>query len=425
MAGASAGAPQPVDERECIPLPAGSELFLLPGRLPVGFLPNGEREVWTRTPCTGAQGDGGGRLLAPAHTVTRHAAYATQPGPRPAALRLLRVGFYREEFVVTALRSDPLPRQDPDRFPAAARIAAQAQRLERTLTRQPPGPPVGHLRQHLLLSGGAQLRPGSLGGPPAHQPGLQRGLLRLPQQPAEGRFPCTQSRITESPSPAEVAQVALYHLEKARDPLVSFGQGCEGEPLRVGELLEESIRLIRPRPPGAPSTSTPTAAGPRWCAGSSWPGSPRCGSPSTASSPSATQPTTAPGAGAWTTRRPPSRRQVPGGFASINLLCLPGITDREDEAAALVKLVEETGLDLIQWRNLNLDPEAYRSAWGPCPPPPPGDQGANDQPPPPLPPPEARLLQPQALLTLPRGRRQPATRRQSSRTRASISRLRG
>jgi len=37
----------------------------------------------------------------------------------------------------------------------------------------------------------------------------------------------------------------------------------------------------------------------------------------------------------------------------------PGLTDEEPELAALTRLVEETGLDLIQLRNLNIDPEWY------------------------------------------------------------------
>ena len=53
-----------------------------------------------------------------------------------------------------------------------------------------------------------------------------------------------------------------------------------------------------------------------------------------------------------------------GGHASLNLLTLPGVTDRPEEFEALAAAVEETGLDLIQWRNLNIDPEVYLEALG-------------------------------------------------------------
>jgi molybdenum cofactor biosynthesis enzyme MoaA len=48
-----------------------------------------------------------------------------------------------------------------------------------------------------------------------------------------------------------------------------------------------------------------------------------------------------------------------GGFVSINLLTLPGITDEEGEVEAIIRLIDETCIDLIQMRNLNIDPEWY------------------------------------------------------------------
>jgi hypothetical protein len=49
------------------------------------------------------------------------------------------------------------------------------------------------------------------------------------------------------PSPEEIAEVALRHILVARNPVVSFGQGCEGEPLMVSDTIREAIRLIRTR----------------------------------------------------------------------------------------------------------------------------------------------------------------------------------
>jgi molybdenum cofactor biosynthesis enzyme MoaA len=48
-----------------------------------------------------------------------------------------------------------------------------------------------------------------------------------------------------------------------------------------------------------------------------------------------------------------------GGFVSINLLTLPGISDEEEEVEAIIRLIDDTGIDLIQMRNLNMDPEWY------------------------------------------------------------------
>jgi hypothetical protein len=51
-----------------------------------------------------------------------------------------------------------------------------------------------------------------------------------------------------------------------------------------------------------------------------------------------------------------------GLFTSINYLTFPGFTDSRREVAALKRLIDSSGLDMIQWRNLNIDPDAYCAA---------------------------------------------------------------
>ena len=53
-----------------------------------------------------------------------------------------------------------------------------------------------------------------------------------------------------------------------------------------------------------------------------------------------------------------------GIYTSINLLVFPGFTDREDEVEGLIELIRKTNLDLIQVRNLNIDPDLYLKAMG-------------------------------------------------------------
>ena len=43
-------------------------------------------------------------------------------------------------------------------------------------------------------------------------------------------------------------------------------------------------------------------------------------------------------------------------FSSLNYFVFPGVTDDPFEFRALKRLLHRTGPDLIQWRNLNLDP---------------------------------------------------------------------
>jgi len=57
--------------------------------------------------------------------------------------------------------------------------------------------------------------------------------------------PASHSRIDFVPSPEEIAEVAINHLRIAKEAIVSFGQGCEGEPLLQFKTIKKAIILIR------------------------------------------------------------------------------------------------------------------------------------------------------------------------------------
>ena len=53
-----------------------------------------------------------------------------------------------------------------------------------------------------------------------------------------------------------------------------------------------------------------------------------------------------------------------GKFVSINYLNSPGFTDTPAEAEALLAFLEDHPIHMIQWRNLNMDPDAYLEVLG-------------------------------------------------------------
>ena len=53
-----------------------------------------------------------------------------------------------------------------------------------------------------------------------------------------------------------------------------------------------------------------------------------------------------------------------GGWSSINYFVFPGMTDSLGEYEALRKLIRETNLKMIQWRNFNIDPDWYLGRMG-------------------------------------------------------------
>ena len=48
----------------------------------------------------------------------------------------------------------------------------------------------------------------------------------------------------------------------------------------------------------------------------------------------------------------------------INYLISPGVSDAKEEVEALLNFVAETGIDMIQMRNLSIDPDYYNREMG-------------------------------------------------------------
>ena len=152
----------------------------------------------------------------------------------------------------------------------------------------------------------------------------------------------------------------MPHLETADRAIVSFGQGCEGEPLLQSVTLEKAIRLIRRATDrGTINLNTngrlPDAVDKLA----------RAGLDSIRISMNSAQPEYhrryyRPSGFSFSDVR--SSIEVMKGYnrhVSLNYFILPGVTDDPDEYAALTKLIETCRPDLIQLRNLNMDPEHY------------------------------------------------------------------
>ena len=71
-----------------------------------------------------------------------------------------------------------------------------------------------------------------------------RGCISLQ---TDDLFPASHQRIEIVPTPEELCEIALPHLDGAEMAVASFGQGCEGEPLLHAGVVERACRLIRER----------------------------------------------------------------------------------------------------------------------------------------------------------------------------------
>jgi pyruvate-formate lyase-activating enzyme len=159
--------------------------------------------------------------------------------------------------------------------------------------------------------------------------------------------------------------VALPHLEKAEDAIVSFGQGCEGEPLTQWKLLKDSILLLRERTDRGTINLNTNGSFPR-----------RLVKLCEAGLDSVRVTLNSPHFKFYKRYHRPRgysfgevadslvQAKEKGIYTSINLLVFPGFTDREEEVEGLIDLIRETNVDLIQMRNLNIDPDLYLKAMG-------------------------------------------------------------
>lgn len=343
-----------------IPLPDGSELFLLPGRLPVGYDPRNRRfETLAEDPLEpGKPVQAVAAFVAPAHTQIYSAAWHRLPeAPLLPLFAYTAVGWHKGRFMAAGVRVDMDERQDHRQFDPD-----RIRRNARKRMRQEAG---NRLVQHL---GHCAM---TYGCPAARNLFMNRWEAPLPTSPAcnarclgcislqEREDLCaTQERIRFVPTPDEVCGVAVPHLEKAPRAVVSFGQGCEGEPLLQAGVLAESIRSMRRATTRGTinlntNGSLPEAVH-RLC---------RAGLDSIRVSLNSCRPEFY---GAYFRPRGYEFQDVirsiqtvkaHGGFASINYFVLPGFTDEEGEWMALRRFIQETRVDLIQMRNLNIDPE--------------------------------------------------------------------
>ena len=362
MAGSTGGRWAEVEDDILIPLPPGSELFLLPQRIPVGYDRKRKRFVMLgedpHNPQSKVQAVAA--FMAPAHTQILTAAYhSEQNAPVLPLFSYTAVGWQENQFVVAGVRVDPLVRQDIDQF--------DLERLERRARRSLGLQRHNRLIQHL---GTCAL---TYGCPAARNYFLARWEAPLPTSPQcnasclgcislqEGDHLCaSQERITFVPTPDEIAEVAVGHLQEAEDPLVSFGQGCEGEPLLQGKTLKKAVKLIRGQIEAGTINLNTNGSLPQTIAELR-----DNGLDSIRVSLNSAREVYY---HAYYRPRGYSYSEVTGGmramkstggFVSINLLTLPGLTDEEGEVEAIIRLIDEAGIDLVQMRNLNIDPEWY------------------------------------------------------------------
>ena len=351
---------------ELIPLPEGSEFFMLPGRSALGLDPEtGQVEEQDELAVA--------VFASPAHTLSAFAAYNPRPGaPTLPLFAYGAVGFAEGRFWVCARKVDQDRRQVFEGIPRE-RIENGARKL---LTELPGNRLVRHLTSCALTYGCPAAKNLALGRFEAPLPTSRTCNARcvgcISLQPEESGFPSTQNRIAFAPTEKEICEVMLRHQGKEKRAILSFGQGCEGEPLTEAARIGKAVASFR-KAGGRGTVNVNTNAS----LPGALPGLVAAGVDSIRVSLNSARQTPyelyhRPLGYAFADVLESIRTaKALGLFVSLNLLYFPGLTDCEAEWDALSALVAETRLDFIQLRNLNLDPELYLGLmqgldFGPC-----------------------------------------------------------
>lgn len=175
--------------------------------------------------------------------------------------------------------------------------------------------------------------------------------------------PSSQERLTFVPTVKEICAVAVPHLQQAENAIVSFGQGCEGDPILQADVISEAVREMRLKTPRGTinfnsNASLPDAIDKLATAGVE---SIRVSLNSAQES-------------FYNAYYRPQgyrfadvieslqRAKAAGLYTVLNYLVFPGVTDREDEIEAMGELIDLVGIDMVQMRNLSLDPVLYLDA---------------------------------------------------------------
>jgi pyruvate-formate lyase-activating enzyme len=346
----------PVPEDEWIELPQGGQLYELPGRRGIGIdVKTGDMRLCEKGWAVAA-------FIPPAHTGFYLAAYETAPdAPTLPLFCYTAVGWHNSTFFVPATRIEEDIRQECEGFD----IQKVEQGVEHLLKAYPHNRLVSHLANNCALTYHCPAARNYFMGrwecPIPSSPACNANCVGcISFQPEDESIVSTQDRLTFKPTAAEIVEYTVPHLETAPYPIVSFGQGCEGEPLLMWETIRESIIEIRKHTPKGSININTNGSKPNAVRALC-----EAGLNSIRVSTNSARPEI------YLPYYRPNNYQFEdiveslkvvrefGGWTSINYFVFPGMTDSVAEYEALRKLIIDTDLCMIQWRNFNIDPDWY------------------------------------------------------------------
>lgn len=351
----------PVPEDEWIELPDGGTLYELPGRRGIGI------DVQTGDMRLCEKGWAVAAFIPPAHTGLYLAAYETMPdAPTLPLFSYTAAGWHNNKFYVPAVRIERDIRQECSGYDDRK----IKEGVEKFVQAYPHNRLVKHLAEKCTLTYSCPASRNYFMGrwecPIPTSPACNANCIGcISFQPEDETIVSTQDRLMFKPTAEEITEFTVPHLETAPYPIVSFGQGCEGEPLLMWETIKDAITEIRKHTSkGSININTngskPAAVEQLMQAGLN----------SIRVSMNSARPDI------YTKYYQPNNYKFEdlkeslrvvrnyNGWSSINYFVFPGMTDSIAEFDALCEFIRYTDISMIQWRNFNIDPDWYLGKMG-------------------------------------------------------------
>ncbi|MBN2331607.1 MAG: radical SAM protein [Deltaproteobacteria bacterium] len=347
---------------ELIPLPAGSRLFYLPQCPPMGWDAESGEAVCLDVLEDGEPCCGVAAFLPPAYTrLLLPAVSYEQKNYQLPLWAYTAVGWSEElgQHVVAARRVDDNLQWEPDRFDDREVVAG----VDRQLARLSGNRLVRHLSRcaidyHCFAAKNFFL--GRWECPLPVSPTCNARCLGCLSWQSDSGFEASQERIAFVPTAKELVEVALAHLEVAENPVLSFGQGCEGDPILQAETICTFARRLRMATDRGTLNVNTNASLPKQVAAMAAAGMDSIRVSINSPRPETYLPYYRPRGYTFDDVLTSLQEAKDGGMQlAINLLVMPGVTDDPAEVEALLELVQSYRVDQVQMRNLNIDPQLY------------------------------------------------------------------
>lgn len=341
----------PIAPEDLLLLPEGADLMFLPKRRAIGRDRRGQ--------IVPLPGGAVSAILPAGYTRTHLPAFRREK--KAAVLPLYgytAVALYRGQIHAAAVRTDDSEVWNPKQY----NTRGLKKRVQETLAALSDNRLAAHLA-HCALTYHCATAQNLFyhrweAGLPASPVCNANCLGCISLQPAEC-CPSPQARIEFAPTAEEIAALGVYHLSSAAEAIVSFGQGCEGEPSLAADTIADSIRLMRVKTKRGQINMNSNAgytAGIKKIVDAGLDAM----RVSIISADSANYAAYYRANYALDEVKASIRYALEKKvYVSLNLLYFPGFNDREDEAAAWRAFLRDLPVQMIQVRNLNLDPDVF------------------------------------------------------------------